>query len=75
MARYSTSLFHFVDRVHTPVESLVDAGAEPVVAFYLEDQVNEKLTISDVNSAHYTGDIALASQQAKFSVIDTMQFR
>ena len=53
----------------------MDAGAEPVFAFYLEDQVNEKLTISDVNSAHYTGDIALASQQAKFSVINTMLFR
>ena len=44
-------------------KGLVDAGAEPVFAFYLEGQVNEKLTISDVNSAHYTGDIALASQQ------------
>ena len=53
----------------------MDAGAEPVFAFYLGDQVNEKLTISDVNSAHYTGDIALASQQAKFSVINTMLFR
>ena len=66
---------HFVGGVHTPVESLVDAGAEPAFAFYLEGQVNEKLTISDVNSAHYTGDMALASQQAKFSVIDTMLFR
>ena len=57
------------------MESLVDAGAKPVFAFYLEGQVNEKLTISDVNSAHYTGDMALASQQAKFSVIDTMLFQ
>ena len=24
-----TSLFHFVDRVRTPVEGLVDAGAKP----------------------------------------------
>ena len=43
----------------------MDAGAEPVFAFYLGNQVNEKLTIGDVNSAHYTGDFALASEQAK----------
>ena len=66
---------HFVDGVHTPVVSLIDAGAEPAFAFYLEGQVHEKLTISDVNSAHYTGGIALASQQVPFSVIDTMLFR
>ena len=44
----------FVDRVRTPVKDLVNAGAEHVFAFYLEGQVDEKLTINGVNSAHYT---------------------
>ena len=30
-----------MDGVHTLVKSLVDAGAEPVFAFYLEGQVNK----------------------------------
>ena len=47
-----------MDGVHTPVEGLVDAGAEPVFAFYLGNQVNEDLTIGGVTSAHYTGDFA-----------------
>ena len=47
-----------MDRVRTPVEGLVGAGAEPVFAFYLENQVDDKLTIGGVNSAHYTGDFA-----------------
>ena len=55
--------------------SLVDAGAEPAFASYLEGQIHEKLTNSDVNSAYYTGGIALASQQVPFSVIDMMLFR
>ena len=42
-------------------ESLVDAGAEPVFAFYLEDQVDEKLTINGVNRAHYTENFAYTS--------------
>ena len=41
-----------MDRVRTPVENLVDAGAEPVFAFYLGNQADEKLTIDGVNSAH-----------------------
>ena len=43
-----------MDGVRTPVEGLVDAGAKPVFAFYLGNQVDEKLTIGGVNSAHYT---------------------
>ena len=35
------------------MKGLVNAGAEPVFAFYLENQVDEKLTINGVNSAHY----------------------
>ena len=58
MARCSTSLFHFVDGVRTPVKGLVDAGAEPVFAFYLENQVDEKLTINGVNRTHYTENFA-----------------
>ena len=64
MAWCSTSLFHFVDRVRTPVEGLVDAGAEPVFAFYLENQVDDKLTIGGVNSAHYTGDFAYTNLES-----------
>ena len=40
------------------MEALVDAGAEPVFAFYLGNQVDKKLTIGGVNSAHYTRDFA-----------------
>ena len=47
-----------MDGVRTPVTDLVNAGAEPVFAFYLEDQVDEKLTINGVNSAHYTENFA-----------------
>ena len=49
MARCSPSLFHFVDGNRTPVKGLVDAGAEPVFAFYLKNQVDGKLTINGVN--------------------------
>ena len=82
----STSLFHFRNRVRTPVVNLVDAGAEPVFTFTLENQANEKLTIGGVNNARNTGGFAktswvnqallvleqLASRQAKWGVIDTM---
>ena len=64
MASCSTSLFHFVDGVRTPVEGLVDAGAEPVFAFYLGNQVNEELTIGGVTSAHYTGDFAYTNLES-----------
>ena len=53
-----------MDGVRTPVEGLVDAGAEPVFAFYLGNQVNKKLTIGDVNSAHYTGDFAYTNLES-----------
>ena len=43
------------------MEGLVNAGAEPVFAFYLENQVDEKLTINGVNKAHYTEDFAYTS--------------
>ena len=53
-----------MDRVRTPVEGLVDAGAEPVFAFYLENQVDDKLTIGGVNSAHYTRDFAYTNLES-----------
>ena len=40
------------------MEGLVDVGAKPVFAFYLGNQVDEKLTIDGVNSAHNTGNFA-----------------
>ena len=45
-------------------EGLVDAGAEPVFAFYLENQVNEELAIGGVTSAHYTGDFAYTNLES-----------
>ena len=33
----------------------MDAGEEPVFAFHLDNQVNGRLTIDGVNSAHYAG--------------------
>ena len=53
-----------VDGVRTPVEGLVDAGAEPVFAFYLGNQVDGELTIGGVNSAHYTGDFAYTNLES-----------
>ena len=53
-----------MDGVRTPVKGLVNAGAEPVFAFYLEDQVDEKLTINGVNSAHYTEDFAYTNLES-----------
>ena len=64
MARCSPSLFLFVDGVRTPVKGLVDAGAEPVFAFYLENQVDGKLTINGVNRAHYTENFAYTSLES-----------
>merc|ERR1712211_55709 len=52
------------DGVRTPVEGLVDAGAEPVFAFYLGNQVDGELTIGGVNSAHYTGDFAYTNLES-----------
>ena len=52
-----------MDEVRTPVGSLVDAGAEPVFAFYLANQVNEKWTIGS-NSAHYTRDFAYTNLES-----------
>ena len=46
------------------MEGLVDAGVEPVFAFYLGNQVDEKLTIGGVNSAHYTGDFAYTNLES-----------
>ena len=43
-----------------PVEGLVKAGVEPVVASYLDNQVDEELMIGSVNSDHCTGDFACA---------------
>ena len=40
---------------------MVNVGAEPVFAFYLENQVDEKLTIHGVNKVHYTEDFAYTS--------------
>ena len=34
----------------------MDAGKEPVFAFYLDNQVYAKLTVVGVNSVYYTGD-------------------
>ena len=51
-------LFHFVDRVRTLVEYLVDAGAKPVFAVYLGKQTDEKLTIDGVNNVQHTRDFA-----------------
>ena len=45
----STSLFHFRNGVRSPVKGLVDAGAEPVFAFYLQDRGRCKMTINGVN--------------------------
>ena len=56
--------FHFVDGVRTPVKGLVNTGAEPVFAFHLENQVDEKLTINGVNSAHYTENFAYTSLES-----------
>ena len=42
----------------------MDAGAEPVFAFYLGNQVNEELTIGGVTSAHYTGDFAYTNLES-----------
>merc|ERR1712122_440899 len=42
----------------------VDAGAEPVFAFYLGNQVDGELTIGGVNSAHYTGDFAYTNLES-----------
>ena len=39
----------------TPVKGLVNAGAEPVFAFYLGNQIDEKLTINGVNKARTAG--------------------
>ena len=64
MALCSPSLFHFVDGVRTPVKGLVDAGAEPVFAFYLENQVDGKLTINGVNRAHYTENFAYTNLES-----------
>ena len=51
MAWGSTS----VDGVRIPVQGLVDAGEEPVFAFYLDNQVDGEMTVGGVNSAYYTG--------------------
>ena len=51
----------FGNGVRTPVRGRVDVGAEPVFAFYLENQVDEKLTINGFNKAHYTEDFAYTS--------------
>ena len=48
--------FHFHGRSRTPVENLVDAGEGPVSAFYLDNQVEGKVAVGGVNSAHCTGD-------------------
>ena len=53
-----------MDGVRTPVKGLVNAGAKPVFAFYFEDQVDEKLTINGVNSAHYTENFAYTSLES-----------
>ena len=63
-------MFYFLvhkDGVRTPETGLVNAGAEPLFAFYLVEQIYEKLTIDGVNSAHYTVNFG--------SVIDTMLFK
>ena len=71
------------------MKDLVDAGAQHVFAFYLEDHVDEKLTINGVEKralhkvAHTNLEAnqelwsfaLLASEQVKFSVIDTMRVR
>ena len=58
--------FHvrFVNGVRIPVEGLVNAGAEPVFAFYLENQVDGKLTINDVNRAHNRKNFAYTSLES-----------
>ena len=43
--------FHFRGR---SLRGPMGAGEEPVFGFHLNNQVNEKLTIDGVNSAHYT---------------------
>ena len=86
MAWCSTSLFHFVDGVRTPVKGLVNAGAEPVFAFYLENQVDHqwcqqralhgKLRVHELREHQELLSFALlASEQAKWSVINTMLFK
>ena len=45
-----------MDGVRTPMRGLVDAGEEPVFAFYLDNQVDGKLTMGGVNCEHYTED-------------------
>ena len=39
----------------------MDVAAEPVFAFYLGHQVDDKLTIHGVNKVHYTEDFAYTS--------------
>ena len=51
------------------MKGLVNAGAEPVFVFYLEDRVDEKLTINGVNRARTAG-----FREDQRSVIDTMLF-
>ena len=53
-----------MDEVRTPVEGLVDAGAEPVFALYLGNQVDGELTIGSLNSAHYTGDFVYTNLES-----------
>lgn len=41
--------------IRIPVEGLVHAGVEPVFAFYLDNQVDEKLQVRGVSSEHNMG--------------------
>ena len=72
MASWSISLFHVVDRVRTPVKDLVDAGAEHVFAFYLEDHVDEELTINgaEERALHEVAHMNLKTQ--RFMVVRTV---
>ena len=53
-----------VSGVCTPVSNPVDAGEEPVFAFYMVLHVEGKVTIGGVNSAHHEANSAYANVES-----------